>query len=150
MSPEELQQYLYAQIPLSQAMAVRALAVDVEAVILKAPLGPNINHQRTVFGGSACALGTLASWGLLHTRLRAVEKRVDLVIQRNSMQFERPLAGEFFARAALDEPQRWPRFLDTLHRRGKARIRVIALLWQEEGEIAARFSGDFVAVSVKV
>jgi thioesterase domain-containing protein len=149
VSPDELQQYLHAQIPLSHAMAVRAVTVDVAAVVLAAPLAPNINHHRTVFGGSACAVATLASWGLLHTRLRADTQEADLVIQRNSMEFERPLAGGFFARAVLAEPQRWPQFLDSLQRRGKSRIGVIALLWQEEGEIAARFSGDFVATRAR-
>jgi thioesterase domain-containing protein len=149
VSPDQLQEYLYAQIPLSQAMAVRAVAVDVETVVLTAPLQPNINHQRTVFGGSACALATLAAWGLLYTRLQSEQKRADLVIQRNSMEFERPLAGRFFARAELDDPQRWSQFLDTLDRRGKARIRIVARLWQEEREIAARFSGDFVAVQAR-
>ena len=114
-------------------------------MLLRAPLAPNINHRETVFGGSASALALLAGWSLLHVRLSALGLEHRLVIQRNTMDYERPIAGDFTARAILAQPQRWPQFLDTLTRRGRARIVVEALL-EHAGAVAGSFSGEFVAL----
>ena len=65
-----LRQYLYDHIPLSQAMQVEVLSAQPEGVVLGAPLPPNINHQETIFGGSASAVAILAAWSLLHVRLQ--------------------------------------------------------------------------------
>src|SRR6185312_7839954 len=55
-SPEALlERYLHEQIPLSAAMGLRARVATSECVQLVAPLGPNVNHNDTIFGGSAAA-----------------------------------------------------------------------------------------------
>jgi thioesterase domain-containing protein len=145
MSPLELEQYLHEHIPLSKAMAVSVLDLGEASLQLGAPLGPNINHRETVFGGSASALAILAAWSLLHTRLRAEGHPVRLVIQRNTMAYERPILGEFTARATLENPAEWASFIRMLARKGKARIPVIALL-EQGGQVVGRFTGDFVAL----
>jgi thioesterase domain-containing protein len=145
MSPIELERYLHEHIPLTRAMAVAVLVAGEEAVLLRAPLAPNINHRETVFGGSASALALLAGWSLLHVRLSALGLEHRLVIQRNTMDYQRPIAGDFTARAALAQPQRWPQFLDTLTRRGRARVVVEAQL-EHAGAVAGSFSGEFVAL----
>ena len=68
MSPIELEQYLHEHIPLSKAMQVSVLAAEEAAVLLAAPLAPNINHRATVFGGSASAVAIFSAWLLLHAR----------------------------------------------------------------------------------
>ena len=146
VSPRELERYLHEHIPLSRAMAASVVAVLRDEVSLAAPLAPNINHRDTVFGGSAAALAMLAGWSLLHVRLRAEGSEARLVIQRNTMEYQRPIAGDFTARAALEHPQRWQQFMATLARRGKARIVVTALL-EQGGQIAGRLSGEFVALA---
>ena len=104
MSPRDLERYLHEQIPLSAAMQVAVLAATPEQVRLAAPLAPNINHRRTVFGGSAAAVATLAAWGLLHLRLSADGFAGRLVIRRSEMDFEQAIAGDFEAEArAPDE-----------------------------------------------
>jgi thioesterase domain-containing protein len=144
MSAQSLTQYLYQQIPLSRAMEVCALEVSEDSVRLSAPLAPNVNHRATVFGGSASALAILAAWSLLHVRLRASFPQVSIVIQRQSTSYNRPIQGTFSARAALAQPDDWPRFLRLLARRGKARISVASIL-EYGGEQAGQFSGEFVA-----
>ncbi|MDL2338661.1 MAG: YiiD C-terminal domain-containing protein, partial [Pseudomonadota bacterium] len=52
-------------------MQVSVVEVSAEQVVLAAPLAPNINHQDTVFGGSASAVAILAAWSMLHTKLTA-------------------------------------------------------------------------------
>jgi thioesterase domain-containing protein len=142
----ELQSYLYQHIPLSRAMQVSVLQVDAGEVRLQAPLEPNINHQRTVFGGSAAALAMLASWSLLQIRLQEADTPAQLVIQRHTMDFALPVRGEFSARATLLAQQRWEPFLAALARRGRARVAVVALIEQTQ-TVAARFTGEFVALA---
>ena len=147
MSAGELEAYLHAHIPLSAAMQVGVAALDAQGVILRAPLAPNINHRDTVFGGSASAVAILAAWSLLHTRLRAEGVTARLVIQSNTMDYLQPIAGEFTARSALAEPDQWPRFLHTLARMRRARLRVTAQL-ESEGQVAGRLTGEFVALAM--
>jgi thioesterase domain-containing protein len=142
MTDPALQAYLHEHIPLSRAMGVQVVASSVDAVTLGAPLAPNINHRDTVFGGSASAVATLAAWSLLHVRLTAEGLPSRLVIQRNSMEYLRPIAGEFTATATLDGD--WAAFTRLLRRRGIARIAVGSRL-EFAGEIAGAFRGEFVA-----
>lgn len=118
MLPDELEQYLHAHIPLSRAMAVSVVSVEASAVVLSAPLGPNINHREAVFGGSA----SLGAWALLQVRLRNEGIASRLVIQRNTMEYERPILGEFTARSSFEQPEQWQQFVQMLKRKGKARI----------------------------
>ncbi len=145
MSPAELEQYLHRHIPLSKAMQVSVVEASDDVVAVAAPLGPNINHRETVFGGSASAVAILAAWALLHLRLQRAGISAPLVIQRNEMSYDRPVTGAFVARSSLRAPGEWPRFTGTLARRGKARISVCATL-EQDGRAVARFSGDFVAL----
>ena len=146
MQASELQDYLHAHIPLSAAMQVGVDAAGPDGVTLRAPLAPNINHRDTVFGGSASALCILAAWSLLHLRLRAEGVTARLVIQRNTMDYTQPVAGEFRACAALAEPGSWPRFLRTFARMGRARAEVAAVLTDAQGAAAGRLVGEFVAL----
>ncbi|MBO9676915.1 MAG: YiiD C-terminal domain-containing protein [Acidovorax sp.] len=148
MAPSELERYLHEHIPLSRAIAVEVVSADPDGVLLRAPLAPNINHRDTVFGGSASALSILATWSLLHQRLRAEGLESRLVIQRNTMEYEQPIAGAFLARSALLEPQQWPQFTRMLARKGKARIAVASVLSGEDGVPAGRLVGEFVALGV--
>lgn len=147
MSPTELEHYLHEHIPLSKAMAVTVVSMNTDSVILGAPLAPNINHRETVFGGSASALAILAAWSLLHTRLRAEGFESRLVIQRNTMAYDMPVAGAFSARSSLENPEDWQRFTRMLKRKGKARIAVQAAL-EYEGRVAGTLTGEFVALNV--
>jgi thioesterase domain-containing protein len=142
----DLRAYLHAHIPLSAAMQVEVLAADPDSITLAAPLAPNINHRETAFGGSASALAILASWSLLHGRLQAAGTAVRLVIQRNEMEYLRPIVGDFTARATLADADSWPTFAATLARRGRARIIVAAELACAE-DIVGRFTGEFVAIA---
>jgi thioesterase domain-containing protein len=148
MLPAELEHYLHEHIPLSKAMAVSVLSVEEEAVILRAPLGPNINHRETVFGGSASALAILAAWSLLHTRLRAQGIASRLVIQRNTMEYERPIPGEFTARSSLEQAAQWQQFTRMLARKGKARVTVSSVL-EHAGQVVGKLTGEFVALGAE-
>ena len=146
MTPPDLENYLHQHIPLSAAMRVRVVDVSAGQVVLAAPLAPNINHQDTVFGGSACAVAILAAWSALHTQLTAAGIEARLVIQRNSMSYERPMAGDFIARAATPSPEAWEPFVRMFRRKGRARIAMSSTLWYE-GRQAGHLEGEFVALA---
>jgi len=144
VTPAELEAYLHAHIPLSAAMQVSVIEIGPEAVVLGAPLAPNINHRDTVFGGSASAVAILAAWSLLHLRLTAAGFESRVVIQRNSMDYLAPIAGDFTARSYFEDGANWDGFAQMLERKGRARISLGAVLIAD-GVEAGRLSGEFVA-----
>jgi thioesterase domain-containing protein len=141
-----VERYLHSNIPLSAAMGVQVKVATPEHVLLSAPLAPNINHHQTVFGGSGAVLATLSAWALLHLRLEHEHLDVALVIQRSSMEYERPIPGDFAAVCTFDDDTGWRRFLTMLDRRGRARMTLTAHLLHEKHEMGS-FVGDFVALA---
>ena len=144
MTEAELETYLHEHIPLSRAMAVRVVSISDDKVTLGAPLGPNINHWDTVFGGSASAVAILSAWSLLHLRLTSAGQPSRVVIQRNSMDYLAPISGDFTATATDPSAAEWDSFMRMLTRRGLGRITVGAEL-EYQGQVAGRLSGEFVA-----
>ncbi len=147
MDARELQRYLHEHIPLSKAMGVEVVEATEERVTLSAPLAPNINHRETVFGGSASAVALLSAWALLYARLQQVRLDCRIVIQRNTVEYERPITGDFTASATIDDTVTWRKFIASLTRRGRARIAVTASLHCDSAQVG-RLRGDFVALSM--
>jgi thioesterase domain-containing protein len=145
-SEKRVERYLHQYIPLSAAMGVQVRAATVEHVKLAAPLAPNVNHQDTVFGGSAAALATLSAWTLLHLRLEHARLDAKLVIQRSTIEYERPIPGDFEAVCDFGDDSAWERFRTTFVRRGRARLTLAAHLVHLASRVAS-FEGDFVALS---
>lgn len=144
----EIQSYLHSNIPLSVAMGVQVKVATPLHVLLSAPLAPNINHHQTVFGGSGVVLATLAAWTLLHLRLEHERLDAQLVIQRSSMEYERPIPGDFEAECAFADETAWQRFRLVLGRHGRARMTLSARLLHATHEMGS-FVGDFVALAQK-
>lgn len=136
-----LQGLLDEEIPLTRAMGVEVLAYDGTRLSLHAPLAPNLNHKHTAFGGSLYSLLVLAGWGLLALRLREETDGGHIVIQQGRIEYIRPVAEDFTARADL--PEGFERFLRTYRRHGRARITIDAAVPGEDGP-AAHFSGRYV------
>ena len=146
MTNQQLEQYLHQHIPMSAVMQVTVNSVTEKTLTLQAPLAPNINHQQTVFGGSASTLAILSAWSLLHTRLAKEGIACRLVIQRNEMAYLKPMTEDFTATATLVDERDWQRFLNMLRRKGKARINVAAELYTGK-LLAGTFSGEYVALT---
>ena len=142
-----LEAYLHHNIPLSSAMGIRVIEAAVAGVHLRAPLGPNINHQQTAFGGSIAAIATSAAWSLVWVRLREAETRANIVIASEHVQFLRPIRSELVAETLPANPKDWERFFQTLVRKGKARVAVNAVVRaSDESDPGATFEGEFVAI----
>ncbi len=144
---DSIERYLHDRIPISQAMAVSVMAIDENGVILSAPLHPNINHRSTVFGGSISTLAILSAWTFVHVRLQALALPCQIVIKHNSIDYLKPIAGDFQAHCRTPPPPDWDKFIATIERRGKGRIVLNAEVFTPKGILAANFQGEYVALS---
>ncbi|KRB93774.1 YiiD C-terminal domain-containing protein [Noviherbaspirillum sp. Root189] len=140
-----LQSYLHRQIPLSQAMGVQVHAATEERVELRAPIGPNINHEATVFGGSASAVAILSAWTLVYLRLQASGLPGRVVIQANNMLYQKPMSAAFSAIASSGDERSWERLFNAVRRGRMARITVQSVL-ECEGKQAGQLEGTFVVL----
>lgn len=126
MTLDEITSYLHRHIPVTRGIGAEAVRWDGTSLGLAAPLGPNLNHRGTAFGGSMSALAILAGWGVVHLGLRQRGIECRLVIQHSALDFLAPVEGDFTATAALPAPGPWARFLETFARHGRARVMVSA------------------------
>lgn len=137
--------YLHEHIPLAKAMQVEVVAFDGDSVTLHAPLQPNLNHRGTGFGGSAVSLALLAGWTLLHLNQQDADLDARVVVQTSTMNYRRPIVGDFTARSYFPDKQQWRRFLEMVQKKHMARIELPAVLTCN-GETVAEFSGKYVAL----
>lgn len=142
MSVDDLRRYLHTEIPLTVAMGVEVRQAGRERVVLTAPLAPNINHQKTAFGGSVAAIATLAAWSVLFIRCREIPTPTDLVVQRSELEYLRPIRGELLASCDFSDESAWQTARRRLEVRGRARLELESRLETTE-EVAARFCGRF-------
>lgn len=147
MNAHELQDYLHERIPLSRAMGVAVRAAGSDGVVLYAPLAPNINHRDTVFGGSASALAILAAWSALYVRMRAEGLHGRIVIRRNTMSYDRPIAAGFTASARPPADDDWHKLVATLERGRAARVQLAARL-DCDGQAVGVLEGEFAVLPV--
>ena len=138
-----LERYMHRTIPLVEQMQVRVTGFDATGLTLTAPLAPNINHERTAFGGSLASLATLACWGYLWLLLED-EPGMHMVVNEAHLRYLKPVTTVLMARCETPEAETLRKFLDTLRRRGKARIELRAAIL-EDGRPCTEYSGSFVA-----
>jgi thioesterase domain-containing protein len=142
---QSIQDYLHEHIPLSKAMGVTVLKADSSGSVLSAPLEPNINHRETVFGGSASSLAILAAWSVVHFGLQREGLYCRVVIQKNTMSYDKPIAGVFNANCNAPDAETWQRFVTIVKRKNMARIAVTSVL-EYGDDIAGKMEGVFVAI----
>jgi thioesterase domain-containing protein len=140
-----LEAEILAEIPLARAMGLSITGHDGDSVRLAAPLAPNINDKGCAFGGSLASLMTLAGWGLIVLRLRALERRCDVYVQDSSLRYLAPVWGELVTEARLADGESWDSLLPTLDARGRARLRVACRVAGADGADAVSFEARFVA-----
>jgi thioesterase domain-containing protein len=142
---DELETYLYREIPLSRAMGVVVEAVHPDRVILAAPIEPNLNHKHTAFGGSLSAVAILAGWTLIHCRLETTALDAELVIRSNRIDYRAPVHSRFVATARLSAESDWAAFERQIRRSRMARIETISTI-SADGDIRATLHAEFVAL----
>lgn len=142
----DLENYLHQHIPISSAIGVKVESASPEKIILTAPFQNNINHKKTVFGGSLHAVATLACWSLLHVNLTELfEDSVQIVIAKSEVDYLAPVASDFKAECLFPDLKAWELFIATFRKKGKARLLLHAKISQNE-RLCVDYSGVFVAL----
>ncbi len=141
---KEVQAYLHEHIPISRAIGVTVARADCEKVILSAPFCANINHKKTVFGGSLHAVATLACWSLLYVKLKKEHVKSQIVITKSDVSYNLPVDSDFQAECNAPEKAEWERFLKILKAKGKARISLSCTIGT-----ACNYRGTFAAILTK-
>lgn len=137
---------LRADIPLARAMQLRVHDYDGDNLGLSAPLAPNINDKGCAFGGSLVSALTLAGWGLIVLKLRALGRDCDVYVQDSQVRYLAPVWTDFIARARLAEGESWDAFLAALDTHGRTRTRVACRVALEAGDDACTLEARFVAI----
>ncbi len=137
-----LQRLLHNEIPLSRAMGIRVTRYDGTSLQLAAPLGPNINHKATAFGGSLYSLAVLCGWGLLHLKLEEAGMHKHIVIQESSIRYVLPVAEDMLAECRMDASS-FEHCLRMLARHDRARIALHVSI-EQDGYTAVAFEGRYV------
>jgi thioesterase domain-containing protein len=140
---EALRATLRTEMPVTQHLGIEAAGYHHGVLTLRAPLAANVNHKGTAFGGSLNAIATLAGWGVLWLALREHDLPGEVVIQDSSVQYLRPVAGDFLARSGPPEPEALARLLNAVRRRGRGRIGLAAEVADAAG-VAVTFAGRYV------
>lgn len=141
---QEITQHFHAQIPISQALGIQVLEASSQRAVISAPLRPNINHVKTVFGGSLYSAAALACYALFQaiTRENAGANN-NLVIQEGRIRYIAPVDDDFTVEAELVNHGDSQTFIEALHRQGKARLALKATVFCRN-KACAEFEGTYV------
>jgi thioesterase domain-containing protein len=145
MSAHDLTAFLHEKIPLTRAMGVRVVESGAR-LVLEAPLGANVNHLGTAFGGSLHALPTLACYAALWTLLYEAGLDGHVVVRRSAAEYRQPVKETLRAVCLRPMPAVAAEFMADLRRNKKARMELTAMVEGENGKPAVEFSGTFVAL----
>lgn len=137
--------YLHEHIPLTAHMGIRVTSYNSQSVRLFAPLEANLNHRNTAFGGSLSTLGIMAGWTLLHIRLQEANIPNRLVIQKSTMDFQKPAMGDLEVVCTQSDPEEWARFTRTIIEKEKSRITLTAEIFSQDLRVAVN-EGVFVSL----
>ena len=144
---KSLEDYLHKNIPISQAMGIKVVEALSQKVKLKAPFLNNINHKKTVFGGSLHAVATLACWSILHLHLKDEKASYQIVITKSEVDYLLPVDSDFTAECDMCKEASWQRFLKMLHAKGKAKIQLSAKIYQKDS-LCVDYIGTFAALKL--
>ncbi|MDH5377398.1 MAG: thioesterase domain-containing protein [Gammaproteobacteria bacterium] len=139
-----LTELLHHEIPLTEAMGLKAQTYDGNSLSLFAPLEPNRNHKSTAFGGSLYSVAVLTGWGLLQLKLSEAEISGQVVIQKSSAEYLLPVKSGLVSQCEFVDTKAWERMKKTLQRRTRARLSLRVRILSENGETAMLFEGDYV------
>ena len=144
MSNQELQKFLYDQIPLARAMGVKIIEASEEQATLEAPLDSNSNHLDTAFGGSLGTLLILSCYTWLYQRMTLAGLSCHVLISESQTKYLNPVSTDLRATCHAPDEESFKTFLNFFQRKGVGRLKLKAYITTPDGK-ACEFSGEFVA-----
>lgn len=146
-APDELARRIQSiwdeRIPLTGHMGVRIERLDADGLVLAAPLGPNVNHMGTGFGGSLASVATLTGWGLTQVLTSHIEG-VHVVVRESRLRYRATVNGDFLATCAFPDAAIIDGFRGRMASKGRARIQLQVVL-SSDGRTCLELDGDFAA-----
>lgn len=142
---QQLEKLLHKEVPLSDDIGMIVHDYDGEQLELQADLLPNVNVHGVAFGGSIYSLCALSGWGLLILRLQERELDPRIMIAGAEIEYLKPVRQDIRALSHLPAEQDFVNFVETYKQRHKARLKVPVEVRLDNGEVAARFTGEYIA-----
>ena len=136
ISATELEQRIRTGIPLSARMDFRVRELTANAITVSGGGAENVNVHGTAFAGSLYAIGTLALWGLVRSRL---PPDAALVLAEGHIRYHRPVVGDLVARCEIPDAE-MDVFLARLQDRGRSVLVATVTLPGDDG-VAAEYRG---------
>jgi thioesterase domain-containing protein len=148
IDPVSFQKRLHHEIPISAQMGIVVRKVGTETAEVWAPLSININHKSTAFGGSVNSVAVVSCWSLITAFVELQGLSADyIVIQDSQIDYQKPVASDFWAEARWQSEEGKLKFLDTLQKKSRARATLISRVMTGDGvcaELRARFAAQLV------
>jgi thioesterase domain-containing protein len=141
---EYLRRRILEEFPLARHIGVEVEFAADDRVVLGAPFEPNVNHNRSAFGGSQFCLAVLTGWAWATRYLAAQQVAADAVIQESTIRYLAPAYGPL--RAILLPPplEAVEKFRRMLGRAGRGRIR-LSVDVHDGATLVTQFHGVFAA-----
>lgn len=146
MNEQELEDFLYQQIPITKAMGIKVLEFTESKVRLSAKLEPNKNDKRTAFGGSINSLMTICGWALAFKNIKKIDTDAHIVIHKSNIKYLKPIWEDFVAECSLLDEEGRTKFLNAYERHKKSRIK-LHVQCSKEDTLLAEYEGEYVAYS---
>jgi thioesterase domain-containing protein len=139
-----LRRRILEEFPLARHIGVEVEFAADDRIVLGAPFEPNVNHNRTAFGGSQFCLAVLTGWAWATRYLALQQVAADAVIQESTIRYLAPAYGRL--RAMLQPPplESVEKFRRMLRRAGRGRIR-LSVDVHDGATLVTQFHGVFAA-----
>lgn len=144
MNPQQIEQFVSQQIPITKMLGVKVLRAEYAAVELSAPLALNHNHLGTAFGGSMNAIAVLTGYMWLYMALDSVDLDGDVLLKSSRIDYFKPVTEDIRAICASPSSRNFKKFLSSYKRKGIGRLTLEAQILLADGSLASEFSGDFI------
>lgn len=145
MNTTELQQLLYKEIPITQALQVQVDNLTSNSIQLSAPFEANKNIHNTAFAGSIYTTATLAGWSLVTHLVQQHQRQGSVVLASATIRYSKPIEGDIVASCQVSDPEVIERFLKRFDSRGRGRLSLeIDVI--EAGESKASMQADFAVI----
>lgn len=152
MLEESYKQQIAQSIPIINHLGIEIRDISSRHAVLAAPLDKNINYEGTAFGGSINTVAILSCYLMTHHFMRINEISFkSLVIQDSSIQYLKPVDGDFYARCESPNEYKVQQFLRTLNQKKIARLELHSNIFRDcdgphgPDTVHAKFVGRFVA-----
>jgi thioesterase domain-containing protein len=95
--------------------------LNLDAIVVSAPLQPNVNIHGTGFAGSIYSLAVLSGWALCVHIMDELGLDGDLVVGKAEIRYRSAVSGDLLCHSRVSAEQR-ESFAQDFRRRGKAKL----------------------------